>query len=229
MLTINDFELLLGLEAESGYHLCQGVPYCFGSLDADRLVQEKNVEGLAEKLIESYVGLLSRPLNHYLRQEPPRTEQPLLDAFGSMLNRSLDYVLSFDNAIVYRNEMTGWPEQLHEWFTSHIGEVVEFPNFISTYSNREYWKSAEPNFRIQTKDRSKGRNISAHVGKSMRLKESEVLFQSNARFRIIAVDDIIHLQETDEEPVYMLWEGYFYNYNSVDDEEAPSLSDLGEI
>ncbi|RZK34767.1 MAG: hypothetical protein EOO61_13050 [Hymenobacter sp.] len=145
------------------------------------------------------------------------------------INKSLDYIPSFDNAIVYRNEMTTHPERLRKWFASHIEEIVEFPNFLSTYHNREYWQHAEPDFKIQTNSGSKGKYISAHVGKSMRLKESEVLFQSNTRFRILSVDDMINLQEVEEEPSHIIWEGSFYSHDTIEDQRTLSLSDLGEI
>ncbi|MDB5267207.1 MAG: hypothetical protein JWP58_247 [Hymenobacter sp.] len=234
MLTVKDFQDLYRLNAEDGKGLCRGQYYLLNhTRETEDLIQADDVEGLAKRLINSYTGLLFEPLNRYLREEPPHIIKPLLEFCGIMLYKSLDYAPSFSQSVVYRNEMTSQPERLHNWFASRVGEVVEFPSFLSTYHNRDHWKQAEPNFRIETSENSNGKNIAEYLGKS---GEAEVLFKSNTRFKVLAVDDMIHLQETLDEPAHVLCKDYYYTYDEdgddEDDEEEhnqPSLSDSGLI
>ncbi|MEI7503370.1 MAG: ADP-ribosyltransferase [Paludibacter sp.] len=167
--------------------------------------------------LNEYLGRLSQTLNPYLR----RKNKIIDDSFEDMKNKinySLDDAISYSNLIVYRidDPYEGLSFKLFSlWFIRRIDAVVEFPVFLSTtLDNEKNFPKQSILFKINTNSNSNGKLISSIA--TNYCPEGEVLFKSNTKFRIDAIDmknELIILIELDSscKSDYLLEDGFYLN------------------
>lgn len=173
--------------------------------------------------LNEYLVRLSQTLNPYLR----RKNKIIDDFFEDMKNKindSLDVGISYSNSSVYRidhpyEELSF--ELFSHWFKLRIDAVVEFPVFLSTtLDNEKYFPKQNILFEIKTNSNSNGKLISS-IFKN-HCHEGEVLFKSNTKFRIEAIDfqnELIILTELDSccKTDYPLEDGFYLTEPEIRD------------
>jgi hypothetical protein len=188
-------------------------------------------------LTNKYAGFSSNTYNAGLRGNPTAANLKSEEE----LNLELDKLESYANKTAYAHDThTRIPFNiLSKWYLKRIGQIVEFPNFLSS-SNYKWAGQNDTVYEIQTSDKSKSRYISNVVGKP---SEQEVLFKSYSLFQIQSVDDetsTIYLKEVEEADIKItLKDGIFLSDSEVekllkktrskDNNNQLSLSDLGLI
>ena len=165
--------------------------------------------------LNEYLGRLSQKLNPYLRRRDRRIDSSYEDMKND-INNSLDDAISYSNSTVYRIDYP-YEELSFElfslWFIRRLDKVVEFPVFLSTtFDNLKYFPKQNILFEIKTNSNSNGKLISS-IFKN-HCPEGEVLFKSNSKFCIQAIDmkhEFIILAELDSscKTDYLLEDGFY--------------------
>lgn len=163
-------------------------------------------------VISGYADYLASYLNGHLRQKKASENKPY-DLYILRLSEALSVMKSYSNKTVYVSYTCIDEQKILQWFHARIGKVVEFPNFLG--SSQELWTSNSCiKIKILTSSDSCGKLIAPLTGK--RDYEKEVLFMTNAKFRIEDFnihDHVINFYEVDHETKsdHLLKEGYYLN------------------
>ena len=146
-----------------------------------------NVSDFASSLLTNYTGLTY--INTYLRKSKSTRKSEYNDGkelLEYLLNKALDELNGHNNQIVYRMDSPNISfDILKLWYKKRIGEVICFPNFLSTSKKR--WVERDKVFKIRTNNSSSGRDLIAVVAEGLAEYENEVLFKSRTKFKIIDV------------------------------------------
>ena len=177
-----------------------------------------NVSDFASSLLTNYTGLTY--INTYLRKSKSTRKSEYNDGkelLEYLLNKALDELNGHNNQIVYRMDSPNISfDILKLWYKKRIGEVICFPNFLSTSKKR--WVERDKVFKIRTNNSSSGRDLIAVVAEGLAEYENEVLFKSRTKFKIIDVKtDFIELQEVSRQTdtFIMIYDNTYYADSDV--------------
>ncbi len=162
----------------------------------------------------------NKDINKYLRlgvRNNEYNEQVISD-----INATLDGVPSFNNSVVFHCGCIGAAtvDILAKWFIKRIGHPIQFPGFLSTTKDVDYYfKNQQKVFKIITCDKSNGKDITnLDFNKPI---EGEITFKSGTFFKITDVkSDLITLEEIPEPPLkYEILDEDFF----MEDEEIQAI------
>lgn len=168
-----------------------------GARIGDKYEEGFKISLFAYILIIKYIGFFSLNINSWLRSTPKGDDDFTL-FFEYLMNKALKELPPYNNQIVFRMDSPGIEfDVLKIWYSKRIGEVISFPNFLSTSKYR--WNTSHIFFKIHTSQKSQARDVQYISDKP---KEKELIFLSRSKFRIIGVNDekenqFIELQEVD--------------------------------
>jgi len=220
-LTLELFQTLYDLRQSSKVHYKHHMPHWF-----EQAISDVAIEKLAKWVVQSYQERNYQGLNEYLRQEQGSIND-YYEHEAELLNTILNDLPLPSSSTLWREEH--YLEEKLKWAEKHLDEVLLIPSFWSTYSRRERCP-VEPTYQIKVSIDTKARLISEYTG--FQKGEAEALYKRGTRFRIVAVDTCIHLEEVDDvEPDLTAFDGYTISQKDEDHEDLGplSLSDLGFI
>jgi ADP-ribosyltransferase exoenzyme len=161
----------------------------------ESIMDNTAISDYARLLVVFYAGQGSGILNSYFRSSKIKEESSPQFFFYTLLNKALDEIGGYNNQIIYRmdNPLVEF-ETMKLWYRKRIGQVVCFPNFLST--SKERWINNDKIFKIHTSNSSSARDLTQILDEAKADSEKEVLFKSQSKFRVMAVkDDFIELRE----------------------------------
>lgn len=176
----------------------------------------KNCSDIGIGLIKhGYQAKCSGRINSILRAKSstPTKEFLLIKEIERLINFSLEKKFTpLTSEVVWRHD---WPSTSNNeqnlnvlnWFNQNISKTILFPSFLSTYSEKHRMPAEEYYFEINTLPlKTKAFDISKLIPNH---PEAEILFQSNSKLKILAVnyDNFsIKLEETTDKEDYTLFE-----------------------
>lgn len=206
-----------------------------GKPPLDSFYGSKGINKNNHFLLSKYFGPFSHKINRALRSGDSLDDFFIL--YEYLLNKTLKELPKNWAGTVYRMDEPGIDFSiLKVWFQSRIGQVISFPNFLSTSKDR--WKGRDIVFKITAKHDGGGRDVTKF---SNNKNENEVLFRSRSKFRIVSVnekDKYIGLKEESRNysNVIIMDDSIYFNDDHIrslqnleleNPNQVPSLNDLG--
>lgn len=140
----------------------------------------------AHFLISKYLGGLSSMVNRDLRSSIKK-KGSFLVLYEYLLNKALDELPTCRDEVVYRMDTPIANidfDIIKIWYQKRIGQVIMFPNFLSTSKDR--WNNESIVFKIKTTVLGGAKDLSEISDK---LNEKEVLFKSRSKFKIVGINE----------------------------------------